>query len=762
MRGTPGNFSWLLGLLFLTCPLEANYDGGSGTPGEPYLINTAAQLNAIGAEPNDWDKHFKLGADIDLNGLRDSSFNLIGSDMRPFKGVFDGNGHTISNLTYFITGDEPSSYDDYAVRGFGLFRIIDDPNAVIKDLVLANPDMRPASTCRKRLVEVGALAGSVRAGSLSNCLIEDGEVTGETFVGGLVGSNSGVITDCRSSCRVRPAEERSLPPVAEQLDRRLYFGGLVGFNNGEISNCSAAGEVSGERSVGGLVGETYGAISNSRSSGEVSGDASVGGLIGKIRRSADISHCFATGRVSGRRNLGGLAGSSSEGCDIYACYATGSVSGEEYAGGLVGWHDGSISACYATGLVTDANEVGGLVGSNQGTIRMSCAHGHVSGRRYAGGLIGFNRKYQAAYIDYEPVVSCCYATGAVRGEDAVGGLIGYNSGDTVLQCYSAGKVTGLTEQGWTGGLIASNGGSSAEKCFWDTEASGMATSDGGVGKVTAEMQNIWTYLGAGWDFAEAEFDGADDIWMMCSGRPIYPKLAWEPVVVGDFVEPEGVDLADLAFLGEWWLQRVALPCDSPDLTVDALIDFRDIARMAPHWGHGARQVIFETSLDETPDFTTGGQWQFGMPAGLGGAEHGQPDPTAGYTGDNVYGVNLRGDYAAAVDEPHYLIAGPFDCSQYRELELRFARWLNTDEADYVRATIEFSTDGIGWALVWEHENAEAVCEDDVWQVVMYSLGAMADHRESLYIRWGYEITDDEAWPMSGWNIDDIGLSGVRP
>ena len=47
------------------------------------------------------------------------------------------------------------------------------------------------------------------------------------------------------------------------------------------------------------------------------------------------------------------------------------------------------------------------------------------------------------------------------------------------------------------------------------------------------------------------------------------------------------------------------------------------------------------------------------------------------------------------------------------------------------------------------------------QVVVYSFGPVADHRESLYIRWGYEIKDVEAWPMSGWNIDDIRLTGVR-
>jgi hypothetical protein len=36
-----------------------------------------------------------------------------------------------------------------------------------------------------------------------------------------------------------------------------------------------------------------------------------------------------------------------------------------------------------------------------------------------------------------------------------------------------------------------------------------------------------------------------------------------------------------------------------------------------------------------------------------------------------------------------------------------------------------------------------------------------NHQGSLYIRWGYEIKSLEAWPMSGWNIDDVILTGVQ-
>jgi len=88
----------------------AQYGGGSGTAEDPYLIYTAEEMNAIGADPNDWDKHFLLMADIDLSGYTGTEFNMIGSARRAsrggtrlvqgFSGTFDGNGHTIVNFTY--------------------------------------------------------------------------------------------------------------------------------------------------------------------------------------------------------------------------------------------------------------------------------------------------------------------------------------------------------------------------------------------------------------------------------------------------------------------------------------------------------------------------------------------------------------------------------------------------------------------------------------------------------------------------------------
>ncbi len=72
----------LIAVCFLSFPAQAQYGGGNGEPNDPYLIYTAEQMNAIGADANDWDKHFRLMADIDLAAYTGTDFNIIGYYVR--------------------------------------------------------------------------------------------------------------------------------------------------------------------------------------------------------------------------------------------------------------------------------------------------------------------------------------------------------------------------------------------------------------------------------------------------------------------------------------------------------------------------------------------------------------------------------------------------------------------------------------------------------------------------------------------------------
>ncbi len=201
-------------------------------------------------------------------------------------------------------------------------------------------------------------------------------------------------------------------------------------------------------------------------------------------------------------------------------------------------------------------------------------------------------------------------------------------------------------------------------------------------------------------------------------------------------------------------------CPSADLTGDCQVNFADFAVMASQWLEDDIVSLASFSLDTNPDWPTEGQWQFGTPMGMGGAAYGYPDPNSGYTGQNVYGVNLNGDYDIAVGGPYTLTAGPFDCSPYYAVELSFARWLNTDTGAFVRCSVEVSNDGSFWWTIWENPTDVNIA-DNQWQKVRYDINQPAAGYPAVFVRWSYQILNGGTSPFSGWNIDDIELSG-RP
>ena len=460
-----GLFTAVIILATVVLPARGQYAGGSGTADDPYLIETAEQLNAIGLREADWNKHFRLTADIDMNDLGATPVNLIFF----FQGVFDGNDHTIANLIYRVKDEDGQPGSPY-VTVIGLFRVLSGWDALVQNLGLIDPNVRPDPTCTKPVDHVGALVGRLEQGWIRNCYVKGGYVAGSSTVGGLV-------ADCSSDAAV--------------------------------SECWSSADVSGSRTVG--------------------------GLIGYVAR-ASVWSCHVAASVSGAMNVGGLVGVvQEEDSTIEDCFTTGTVTGSQ-AGGLVGYlNEGSIWRCYSTASLSGGSNLGGLVGENHGLIHTSWAGGAIAGGTQVGGLVGYNRVGDGIWEPYfDTQVTDSYATGAVRGDNVIGGLIGYNEG-TLLRCYSTGAVTAsgavpASSVKYSGGLVGLDKSVSKwdiQGCFWDATASGVNTSAGGTGKTTAEMQNMATYLGAGWDFIGETANGAADLWKMSAEGPSYPKLAWE-------------------------------------------------------------------------------------------------------------------------------------------------------------------------------------------------------------------------------------------
>ena len=187
---------------------------------------------------------------VDTTWTTSTGWQPIGSDANRFSGLFEGNGHTISNL-----------YMNRDTGGLGLFAVLH---------------------ANGRIQNVGLL---------------EVEVEGtESSIGSLVGESHGSIINSYAMGNVSGAGDD--------------IGGLVGINisPGSIINSYATGLASGDDSVGGLVGESHGSIINSYATGMVIGDSNVGGLVGINISPGSIINSYATGLVSGNSDVGGLIG----------------------------------------------------------------------------------------------------------------------------------------------------------------------------------------------------------------------------------------------------------------------------------------------------------------------------------------------------------------------------------------------------------------------------------------------------------------------
>ena len=221
-------------------------------------------------------------------------WNPIGSSDDPFTGTFDGQGYEI------------------------------------RDMVINRPTRTSAG-----------LFGAVREGVVKNLGVVNATVTGQDYVGGLVGwIRDGAVSVCN---------------FMGNVTGRDYVGGLVGWNElGPVDNCYAAGNITGESTpdhyssaIGGLVGySSEGSVSNSSSSGTVTADGKYhGGLVGR-NEWGRVDNCYSNSNVAGGEMVGGLVGyqwgyyySYVESC-VVSSYSTGNVTGCCVVGGLVGYISG--------------------------------------------------------------------------------------------------------------------------------------------------------------------------------------------------------------------------------------------------------------------------------------------------------------------------------------------------------------------------------------------------------------------------------------
>ena len=240
--------------------------GGSQSPlipdymGSIIYINNVTDLenfkNNVNGGDNYIGKTVILTADIDLNG---KSWAPIGTENASFNGTFDGDGHIISNMRIDHSGS------DYA----GLFAYVTS-SGVIKNVGLENVNVTGNGY-------VGGIAGG-NDGRIQNSYVT-GTVTGSGFnIGGIAGWNliNGTITDSYAMANVTGGH---------------YVGGVAGANLGSISSSYAAGAVSGGDYVGGVVGYHSGTV---RSSAALNDSVQGNDGVGKVAGYGATENCFAS------------------------------------------------------------------------------------------------------------------------------------------------------------------------------------------------------------------------------------------------------------------------------------------------------------------------------------------------------------------------------------------------------------------------------------------------------------------------------------
>lgn len=305
---------------------------------------------------------------------------------------------------------------------------------------------------------VGGIAG-INTGSIENAYNES-FVTGGEKTGGLVGINekSGSLVNAANAGRVEgKGKAQEIGGLVGDNDGSIlngrnggnvtgttYVGGIVGTNREDSTLTDIINDTSilikGVDYVGGIAGQNAGRIvdtevSRTLSDGVVEGVEYVGGIAGKNTGYIENPH----NNISLRINTDALKDGKTA----------------QYFGGVAGINEQKGTIGNATNLADvtaeGATYVGGIVGYNKGTLLdLSGNRGNVVGANYVGGVAGIN-EHSLSDVDASN-------TGSVQAlKGGAGGIFAVNHGDvTNSRLVNDAVVAGGAHAGATGGIFAEN------------------------------------------------------------------------------------------------------------------------------------------------------------------------------------------------------------------------------------------------------------------------------------------------------------------
>lgn len=253
-----------------------------------------------------------------------------------YKGIFDGNGHSISGL--YVNRDEAA--DDVHIWFKSCIGLFGYYSGVTRNLSVIDSYMR-GEDC------IGGICGYNDGGTIQNCY-SAATVCGDSYIGGICGrsrSNS-IIENCYNAGYIYGAT-RSI-------------GGICGDNSATLQGCYNVGNVNGKFYVGGIVGESSGLgdtiwIKDCYNRGNVIGDTEKIGGIGGCIGSSLVENCYSQATVSGNTNVGGICGNSNK-VDFQNTYYDSNL----YTGNAIGYlkdattekTEGKPSQAFESGEIT--------------------------------------------------------------------------------------------------------------------------------------------------------------------------------------------------------------------------------------------------------------------------------------------------------------------------------------------------------------------------------------------------------------------------
>lgn len=161
--------------------------------------------------------------------------------------------------------------------------------------------------------------------------------------------------------------------------------------------------------------------------------------------------------------------------------------------------------------------------------------------------------------------------------------------------------------------------------------------------------------------------------------------------------------------------------------------------------------------------TQGNSWSTGNPkGGRGSSASGFSDPIVDHSSgnsNNVYGQGLSGSSGDGVGgnfdySQEWLRTPAINCTGLTNTTLSFWRWANL-ETNWDEAYVKISTNGTTWTDLAE----PLYPKDDHWVQRIIDISQYADNKATVYIRW--ESQSDNVTTWSGWNIDDVSITGVQ-